>query len=154
MGGLRYGTGLHYDELDPDRAEIALLYWFLCEVWYVFASGLGKIAVGVFLLRICVKPWHKWVIKLLNAGTVVFCTFYFIIFVIQCHPVKSFWTETPASENCNDPHIITYATYAASAVNSAADWTLGCLPILIVWDIQMKKRTKVTVALILGLAAM
>lgn len=154
MGGLRYGTGLHYDEIEPAKASIALLYWWLCEIWYVFASCLGKIAVGVFLLRIAVKPWHIWIIRILNAGTVCFGIFYFSIFVAQCHPVKSFWEETPASEHCNDPHIITYATYGASAVNSAADWTLGCLPILIVWDIQMKARMKITVAGILGLAAM
>lgn len=154
LGGLRYGTGLHYDELDPDKASIALLYWWLCEIWYVFASCLGKIAVGVFLLRIAVKRWHIWIIRILNAGTVAFGIFYFTIFIVQCHPIHSFWEETPASKNCNDPHIITDATYGASAVNSAADWTLGLLPIFIVWDVQMRTKMKFTVAGILGLAAM
>jgi hypothetical protein len=41
-----------------------------------------------------------------------------------------------------------------SGLNSFADWTFGILPIFIVKDLQMKKRAKVVVSAIIGLAAM
>ncbi|KAJ4342006.1 hypothetical protein N0V87_001332 [Didymella glomerata] len=39
------------------------------------------------------------------------------------------------------------------AVNAAADWILGTLPFFIVWDLQMKLKTKLLVAGILAFAA-
>jgi hypothetical protein len=44
-------------------------------------------------------------------------------------------------------------TYALAAVNAAADWAFGTLPIFIVWDLEMKFKTKVLVAGILAFAA-
>jgi hypothetical protein len=44
-------------------------------------------------------------------------------------------------------------TYALAAVNAAADWAFGTLPFFIVWDLQMKLKTKALVAGILAFAA-
>lgn len=50
--------------------------------------------------------------------------------------------------------VIADSTYAHSAISALADWTLGTLPIFLVWDLAMSPRTKVSVALILALGAM
>jgi len=39
-------------------------------------------------------------------------------------------------------------------VNAFADWAFGTLPIFIVWDLQMNKKTKMMVVAILAFAAM
>jgi hypothetical protein len=44
-------------------------------------------------------------------------------------------------------------TYALAAVNAAADWAFGTLPLFIVWDLKMKLKTKLLVAGILAFAA-
>jgi hypothetical protein len=44
-------------------------------------------------------------------------------------------------------------TYALAAVNAAADWAFGILPLFIVWDLEMKLKTKLLVAGILAFAA-
>ena len=45
------------------------------------------------------------------------------------------------------------ATYTAGALNTVADWTLGTLPIFIVWNLAINRRLKAIVAGILGFAA-
>jgi hypothetical protein len=44
-------------------------------------------------------------------------------------------------------------TYALAAVNAAADWAFGTLPFFIVWDLNMKLKTKLLVGGILAFAA-
>jgi hypothetical protein len=44
-------------------------------------------------------------------------------------------------------------TYALAAVNAAADWAFGTLPLFIVWDLKMKLKTKLLVGGILAFAA-
>jgi hypothetical protein len=84
----------------------------------------------------------------------LFSTFYFFLIIFQCRPVDYFWTQyAGAAGKCVNPNVIADSTYAHSAISAWADWTLGILPIFLVWDLAMNPRTKVSVALILALGA-
>jgi len=84
----------------------------------------------------------------------IFSTFYFFVVIFQCNPVDYFWTQyLGAKGTCVSPTLVANSTYAASAVHAWADWTLGILPIFLVWNLAMTPRTKMTVALILALGA-
>ncbi|KAH0128664.1 hypothetical protein KCU66_g4777, partial [Aureobasidium melanogenum] len=50
-------------------AQIGLMYWFFCELFYTLATSMLKIAIGLFFLRIAVNKWHIWIIK-----TIMFCS--------------------------------------------------------------------------------
>jgi hypothetical protein len=67
--------------------------------------------------------------------------------------VSEFWNNHPASVKCISAAPTKGITYALSAVNAAADWALGILPLFIVWGLQMKTKTKALVAGILAFAA-
>lgn len=67
--------------------------------------------------------------------------------------VSEFWNNHPASAKCISAGPTKGITYALAAVNAAADWALGTLPLFIVWDLQMKMKTKALVAGILAFAA-
>jgi hypothetical protein len=68
--------------------------------------------------------------------------------------VSEFWNNHPASNKCI-PELPTIGiTYALGAVNAFADWSFGTLPIFIVWDLQMNRKTKIMVVGILAFAAM
>lgn len=89
------------------------------------------------------------------SGVTIFSTFYFFLVVFQCNPVVYFWTQyTGGSGKCVSSSVIADASYAHGAVSAVADWTLGILPIFLVWNLAMNPRTKVSVALILALGAM
>lgn len=73
--------------------------------------------------------------------------------MFQCRPVEYYWLRfTHEIEGqCLDKAVITGATYASTAFNAWADWTLGLLPLALVWKLELGKRTKASVAGILAL---
>jgi hypothetical protein len=114
-----------------------------------------KFSIGIMLLRISVSKTHKVIIWTTVAILEVYGLAYFLLFVMQCLPSSYFWTRfTGGTGSCIDPTITVNATYAYSAISCAADWTLGLLPISLVWNLQMNPRTKLSVAAILALGAM
>lgn len=98
------------------------------------------------------RPVHIWILRVLMAGTVVFGFFYLLLAFLQCKPISQWWTLD--RKGCISGQIVVDATYCASTLNALADWIFGLLPIFIVRDLQMSKRTKIMVAGILGFAAL
>lgn len=49
---------------------------------------------------------------------------------------------------------ISAASYAHSVVSAMADWVLGLLPIWLIWGLQMGRRTKISVGILLGLGVL
>lgn len=114
-----------------------------------------KFSIGIMLLRIAVSRTHKVIIWTVIIVLEVYGSAYFLLFVMQCLPSSYFWTRyTGGKGTCIDPKITVDATYAYSAISCAADWTLGILPISLVWNLKMNPRTKISVSMILALGAM
>ncbi|KAF3031873.1 hypothetical protein E8E12_001414 [Didymella heteroderae] len=165
-----YGTGRHRWELEDSNARTALLvsfagfvlrvehpnvnqFWYLCELLYILANCTLKFSIGYFYLRVAIQRWHVWTIRILMGGTILFSVVYFFLVAFQCTPPSEFWNNHPASDKCLPAGPTKGITYALAAVNAAADWMLGTLPFFIVWDLQMKLKTKLLVAGILAFAA-
>ncbi|KAI4908371.1 hypothetical protein J4E90_008996 [Alternaria incomplexa] len=148
-----HGTGRHRWELSDSDAKTALLFWYLCELFYVIANCLLKFAIGYFYLRVAIERWHIWAIRILMLGTVLCGLVYFFLVLLQCIPISDFWNVHPASDRCihNGPTL--GITYALAAINAMADWAFGLLPFFIVWGLEMRTKTKLLVAGILAFAA-
>ena len=86
----------------------------------------------------------------------VFSIAYIAVMTFQCHPISYFWTRFlgVSTGTCIPATVIADMTYAHGAISTWSDWTLGILPIFLVWNLNMNPRTKVSVALILGLGAL
>jgi hypothetical protein len=155
LGGAAHGTGQHREAITDANAQIALRYWFFCEVSYPLATSVLKIAVGFFLLRITINPIHVWIIRIIMVASGVLgigCTG---LVIFQCKPISFWWDLNPNhTGTCISAALVTNFTYVVSALNSFADWTFGTLPIFIVKDLQMKKRMKILVASVIAFAAM
>jgi hypothetical protein len=114
-----------------------------------------KMSIGIMLLRLTVKPVQRCIVYIVLVITEVYCVFFFMLFVLQCQPSSYFWTQyTGGKGKCLDPQIAVNATYAYSAIACLGDWIFAILPCFMVWDLQMNSRTKISVALILGMGAM
>lgn len=114
-----------------------------------------KFSIGIFLLRIAVVRTHRVIIWTTIAVIEIYGAFYFFLFVLQCRPSAYFWTQYTGGEGkCINPKITVDATYAYSAISCVADWTLGIIPVFMVWNLKMNSRMKLSVALILSVGAM
>lgn len=72
---------------------------------------------------------------------------------LQCHPVSYFWQRVrpTASGTCMDLDSIIAIAYVYSVTATCCDFTLGLLPVFLVWNLQMNARTKAALASILGM---
>jgi hypothetical protein len=142
------------DSLTP-KVSNAFQWWYFTELGYVLSTALIKFCIGALLLRICAKRYQFIIIWVVIAVVAVFSIFYFFLLVFQCSPISFFWTQFQGVPGtCLPVAVTTNATYVHSAVSALADWTLCVLPIFVVKDLKMNPRTKVTVALLLGIGAL
>lgn len=173
LNGVVHGTGQHVTELPLEEIPLGLKvcdfcrkecstcsdsqmqWWWACEPVYVLSNISLKLSISIFLLRITISRTHRMIIYTVIVTSSVYSAFFFFLFVLQCRPSNYFWTRyTGGTGSCMDPKITVDATYAYSAVSCLADWTLGIVPVFIIWNLQMNPRTKLSVALILAVGAM
>ncbi|KAL1304322.1 hypothetical protein AAFC00_000724 [Neodothiora populina] len=155
IGSIAHGNGKHRADISDHDAQIALCFWFFCEIFYVLCTSVLKVSVGYFLLRITVKPTHVLTIRVIMFASLAFGVAYTCIILFQCRPISYWWDLNPNHHGkCLSASLVMYTCYVVSALNAAADWIFGILPIFIVKDLQMKKSAKIVVATIIGFAAL
>jgi hypothetical protein len=180
IGGAIYGTGKKFAVLTAHQRVTAMKvcsphlslcvpppeapktnpaqYWWLCEIAYCFASIGCKVSVCIFLMRITVKRLHIWLLSAVMAFTVLTGLLFMFIMLLQCKPLEYFWTRTaldPTIEgSCISIEIVITMTYVYSAFAALCDFTVGILPIFIVRKLHMRRKTKLAVVGILGMACM
>jgi hypothetical protein len=155
LGGAAHGTGQHRGAITDANAQIALRFWFFCEIFYTISTSVLKIAVGLFLLRITIIPTHVRIIRIIMAISAVVGVAYTSLVMFQCKPISFWWDLNPDhTGTCLSATLVMNTTYVVSVLNSFADWTFGILPVFIVKDLQMKRRVKVIIASVIALAAM
>jgi hypothetical protein len=116
---------------------------------------LIKASIGIMLLRLSVNRIHKSIVWTVLALTEVYSFFFFFIFLFQCVPSAYFWTQlTGGKGTCMDPDIVVGVFYGYSAITCAGDWTFSILPVFMVWDLQMGKKEKISVIMILAVGAL
>jgi hypothetical protein len=125
----------------------------LCEVIYSPVSALIRTSISVFLLRIAQTRLHRWVICITMAAVWTFSVVYFVLVLMQCSPTSFFWRQVLGTDegHCIDPGIIPAATIAQSVVGAVCDFALALLPAAMLWKVQLNVRTKITVAVLLGM---
>ncbi|ORY66332.1 uncharacterized protein BCR38DRAFT_389901 [Pseudomassariella vexata] len=154
-GVIAGGTGKHPSELTPDGIAAALKSWYLCEVLYAPLSAFIRTSIAAFLLRLAAASWQIWVIRV-NIGviwvvSIVFC----FLMMFQCSPASYFW-EHPSKPNstggsCIMPEVVPIATVVHGVASCMADWVLGLLPVVILWRVQLNRRTKISIGFLLSL---
>lgn len=106
------------------------------------------------LLRLAVERIHSWIIYgvmvLSSAVGIVFL--FFTIF--QCQAVACFWNRLLTGCQCLNEDTLIGIVYMYSGVATACDFTLGSLPVCMIWRLQMDRQTKLAVSGILGIACM
>ncbi|KAI9046882.1 hypothetical protein LZ554_008960 [Drepanopeziza brunnea f. sp. 'monogermtubi'] len=153
--GINESMGLPYKEvmaIAPQNYTPAMMWWFAVELSYVTATCVLKLSIGVFLLRIAVKEWHRICLYLTMGLVLLFSVGYLFFLVFQCSPVDFFWLQfSQKPGTCVNPDIVGALTYTHSGLNASADIILAFLPVHIVSQLHMNLRTKITVSLILSL---
>jgi hypothetical protein len=100
------------DTLSDEQKYKAMRYWWLCYIGYarkdprsikvcavltvcdVVAMVTSKVSIGLFLLRVTIKPIHKWIIYAAMTVSVFTGGVFFFVTVFQCTPIRYALTES------------------------------------------------------------
>ncbi|ETS79843.1 hypothetical protein PFICI_07372 [Pestalotiopsis fici W106-1] len=156
--GVHYGLGAHVEDVPIDERPKALFYKWAGQVSYVVIAMLVKFIVGLLLLRLCVgKKWQCITLWTLLVVSGIYTVFYVFMVVYQCQPVPFYWyrydPNPPITGNCNGTALAIIPTYISFIISVVSDWILALLPISIVWNAKMDRRSKISVACVLALGS-
>ncbi|KAI0913231.1 hypothetical protein F4823DRAFT_86912 [Ustulina deusta] len=137
---------------NPENVEIILRGLFGNMVISGPVSGLARVSIALFILRIAVKKWHRLVLHAIIGTTAVVTTAYFFIVVFQCSPPSYFWEKIRegASGSCNNGMEVQISTLVWGSFAVVMDWILGLLPIIMLWNVRINRQSKFGIAAILS----
>jgi hypothetical protein len=155
---VHYGTGRHLSDVPPVDRPVAFMWRHFSTIVYIVVSTLTKFVVGIFLLRLCSHiRWMKIMIWVMLVVVGVFNTFYFFIDIFSAQPVQYYWLRyapNPPEGRVNDAQWATIPTYVASLLNVIVDWALAILPMILLWNAKIDRRTKISVCGVLAIGSM
>ncbi|KAK2764603.1 hypothetical protein FQN54_009298 [Arachnomyces sp. PD_36] len=146
-----YGNGQRFSDLDPEQMKLALMNWWLSQGGYALACVTAKVSICIFLTRIAIKRIHVWILRVVAVAALVMGVVLCFILLLQCNPVSFFWDRT-GDGTCISMDHTTGAFYGYSVISAICDFTIGILPIFLIWNMQANKKTKLAIAGILGMA--
>lgn len=156
IAGTKYGIGrkvIHF-ELYPQNLDKALLCWWLGQIFYVITCMVAKISIITTLLRITVDRVHDWILYgAMSLAAIVGLIFLFFT-IFQCTPVNYFWERISIKGHCVDTQTLIDIAYLYSVGAAVTDLIIGLLPVALIWNLRMNRRTKVAIVGILGIGCM
>ncbi|KAL1611991.1 hypothetical protein SLS60_000214 [Paraconiothyrium brasiliense] len=153
--GIQNGTGKRRHLIPDEKYPNGMKWWWSCEPTYVFMNIALKLSIGIFLLRIAVERTHRIVLWVSLIAIEVYSLYFLLLFTFQCWPVSFFWEQFRGGKGtCMRLDIIVGSFYGYSALSCASDWIFSIVPIFIVQGLQMDRRKKISVAIILAFCAL
>ncbi|KAI1474401.1 hypothetical protein F4774DRAFT_429925 [Daldinia eschscholtzii] len=144
-----YGFGQHNVDLGNPDKRMATKLELAAQFVVSWAMGLSKAAVGLFLMRIVVKTWHKvllwfWIITMMGWSIMLAITVF-----AQCVPYESLYDERVPRQYCRLD--LTKIAYIMCSWSAAMDFFLAGFPWMVLWKLNMQKKEKVTICVSLSL---
>lgn len=153
---LHYGFGVadpaviagmaHYNVMEAQR------YFTIAQITYVAGFPIVRISVALVLHRI-VQGWPRT--QQLLVGSMVVIGIYalgcLLVDVFQCIPLKAVWGD--GTGKCLSSKQLAGLGFAVAALDIASALFYAILPVFLLKGLQMGRRTKVAIIILLGLGA-
>ena len=127
----------------------------LSEVFYILTTTFLKVSLGLFFLRVLTKRWQRLLFYAILTIGVVYGLLYFFVALFQCgnpaHIADNLYAST--ADQCLPEAIHLTAGYIYGIINILADWTFVLIPISVLVDSDLDRRSKISVSIVMGLGA-
>ncbi|KAK1574052.1 uncharacterized protein LY79DRAFT_593537 [Colletotrichum navitas] len=124
-------------------------YMFWCEVAYFISTVMTKLSVSIMIVRLSTTQVYAYIIwgsMTVLAINLLVCM---AIWLGSCSPVPALWNENLGHCRLRNGWIL--AAYIGTTVLAIVDWTCAITPFFLIRGLQMPKRRKVSLQIILGL---
>ncbi|KAF7891325.1 uncharacterized protein EAF02_001650 [Botrytis sinoallii] len=150
------GFGQHSSDLTIEAFANATRSEIIGQTFCIIGIATSKASASVFLLRLAVVEWHKWILYITMfavTGIAVICALFDFI---RCDPIAHVWNPYIPAKCWVSTEQFTAISITVGGTSAAADFILAALPWIILWKLNMKKKEKVliTSSMSLGIFAM
>ena len=146
-----YGLGTRDVDLNAFLMVRCAEYMLYSQVTYGVSMPLIKASVVFTLVRITTNKWYRWSLYAMQFLATIMALIGILASLLYCRPTPAYWN--PLLGTCGNFMVVVNIGYAWTAVGIITDWTCAILPYFIIRKLQMSRRSKNTVMVILGLAA-
>ncbi|KAH8728456.1 hypothetical protein GQ44DRAFT_675821 [Phaeosphaeriaceae sp. PMI808] len=138
-----YGYGMQAQDINPENIPILNLLGNIIPTFTVVAASLSKTGFAVMLLRFT-NPMIKKLIWFIIVSMNIIMWLAALFFWISCTPIRKIWYTT-IDGTCWDMNSLEIYVIFASAYSAAMDFILSLLPLILLWNIQIKIEEKIGV---------
>ncbi|KAF4541029.1 hypothetical protein BFW01_g3299 [Lasiodiplodia theobromae] len=145
----QHGLGIHMADIQPiTEFSIGMKAFLIGQSTIATAMGTSKAAVAVFLIRILNKTWHYiilwfWIISMMGISILLAVSVF-----AQVTPVEALWN--PAVKGTYHMNLTVIATVTC-VWSAAMDFFLALFPWMVLWQLNMRKKEKITICISLSL---
>ncbi|KAG7003733.1 hypothetical protein FOFC_19229 [Fusarium oxysporum] len=141
------GLGTKDEHLNAYLQVDGRKWTWIGQVFYSLSLTPIKASICVTLLRIAVTKTHRIIVWATLIFTIVTMLYHTIGTFFACMPITANWDDRT---KCSLPFLMSVG-YMVSLSAVVSDWICAILPIFMLYKSHMRKATKVSVSIILGL---
>ncbi|KAJ4307721.1 hypothetical protein N0V94_009639 [Neodidymelliopsis sp. IMI 364377] len=112
-----------------------------------------KISLGIFFARIVVAHWHLMLIYVTIGVNVCSSVAAFFYCIFRCGPNVDEYVLQQLKSQCTSRGLDRFMAYQSATFSTLTDLVFVVLPIVVLWNANMDRRSKISVGFILCLAA-
>jgi hypothetical protein len=125
----------------------------LSEISYVLTTTLLKISLGLFFLRVLTKKWQRSLFHVILVVSAVYGILYVFVSIFQCGDPAKLADSLRGSKKCLPRAFLLGSGYVYGILNIIADWTFVLIPIVVLLDSEIDRRSKISVSIVMALGA-
>jgi len=150
------GFGQHSADLTTTAFVHASRSEIIGQTFCIVGIATSKASVSVFLLRIAVIKWHKWILYLTIVAVSGISFICGLFDFIRCDPVAHVWNPSIPANCWVSTQQYTSVSLTLGSTSAAADFVLAVMPWFILWNLNMKRKEKILIksSMSLGILAM
>ncbi|KAF4306217.1 putative integral membrane protein [Botryosphaeria dothidea] len=148
------GFGRDMETLPPKQLATAFKQYYFGEFTYVSSVLFVKLSLAYFYLPLTNLRWQIYTVQAIIWINTLYTIGYVCVIIFQCSPVPHFWTQFVGTKGvCLNNTVIMNLSYTHNSMEIISDWIISALPIWLLKETQLARRTKAAVALLLSLGA-
>ncbi|EMF08183.1 uncharacterized protein SEPMUDRAFT_121672 [Sphaerulina musiva SO2202] len=152
LGAAFLGVGVHKWNLDEEKSERAMMWFFFFEIFFCIAIIPIKLSISLMLMRVA-GPKKNYTYALWGMASLFILanTISFLYILFRCTPISFAWnTKTPGG-SCLPSRDLADVYYADTAVNILTDWFCALIPLPLLYTLQLNLNAKLSVGFLLSL---
>ncbi|KAI8725634.1 hypothetical protein NCS52_00135000 [Fusarium sp. LHS14.1] len=150
--GTYVGIGAMDERLNDRMQQDGRMYVWLFQTFYCSSLIFIKSSICLTLLRIAIEKTHRIIVWMTLVISVISTLIVSIGLLTMCRPISANWDKSAGQ--CSPPIVITSLSYLVSAAAVLTDWVCAILPGFMLYKTQMKRATKISISIILGLGVL